>query len=383
MRGTSEVPEAAGPVHWTRLWRVGFAGALAVHAWLLFGRPGLWGGADLLPHLRLIELMGEAPALRTVYAPAYHALGALLAPLVGLALYPKLFALGAAAAYMAGFRFFQRAAGLPTASSVLFAFSPYAFSLTWCIPKTEAAGYALAFVALGLLARRRYVATALALAGSFWIHTAASIFLGIAGGVFSLASRDVRGIAALAAGTLGFAPLFLAHVAAGCSPAEALMLSANDYLRATAAWSSAGVWDVVVLLASPLAVILAVVGAPALRRRNLPAAAVCAVLAVLYLNELWLSPFAMRSALDLLRGLSVLAFPLAVAGGCALEARPRVAPWLVAAAGLWAVFCVATVLPRSCHVRPVALSELRDLEVARCTFRWHGPAIVRPDAGQR
>ncbi len=49
-----------------------------MHAALLRALPGLAGGADLLPHLRLIQLMAEEPALRSVYAPAYHAIGALV-----------------------------------------------------------------------------------------------------------------------------------------------------------------------------------------------------------------------------------------------------------------------------------------------------------------
>jgi hypothetical protein len=369
--------EEAGERRWTWLWRASFAGALTLHAWLLFGRPGLFGGADLLPHLRLIELMGQSPALRNVYAPAYHALGALLSPWVGLASFPKWFALAGAAAGMGGFRYFQRAAGLPTASSALFALSPYAFSMSHCLPKTEVAGYALALTALGLLARRRYVALALGLAATFWVHTAAAIFLGIAGGVWALASRDARAIAALAAGTLGFAPLGVAHLAAGCSPAEALLLSKDDYLRTTAGWS-ASVWDVILLLASPLAVTLAALGAPALRRRSGPAAALCVVLVVLYLNELWLAPLGVGTTFNLLRGLAVLSVPLAVAGGFFLAERPRAGAWLVGASALWTLSCVATAIPRSCHVREISLAELRDLRVERCTFRWQGPAIERP-----
>jgi hypothetical protein len=195
--------------------------------------------------------------------------------------------------------------------------------------------------------------------------------------VWALATRDWRGIAALAAGTLGFAPLLVIHVAAGCSPAEALLLSKNDYLRATTAWSSAGVWDVIVMLASPLAVVLAGLGARLLPGRSHAAAAVCAVLGVLYLNELWLAPFATRTSLDLLRGLSVLSFAVAVAGGVALEARARAGPWLLACCALWALLCLPTAVPRSCHVREVSIDELRDLSVARCTFRWQAPAAQR------
>jgi len=48
-----------------RLWfRAAAAGALCVHAALLLGTTGLVGGADLLPHLRLIEDMGREQELR-------------------------------------------------------------------------------------------------------------------------------------------------------------------------------------------------------------------------------------------------------------------------------------------------------------------------------
>ena len=36
-----------------------------------------------------MQLMAEAPALRNTYAPAYHVLGALLAPWLGYAVYTK------------------------------------------------------------------------------------------------------------------------------------------------------------------------------------------------------------------------------------------------------------------------------------------------------
>jgi hypothetical protein len=160
------------------------------------------------------------------------------------------------------------------------------------------------------------------------------------------------------------------------------MLSEADYLRATARWSSLGLLDLIVLLASPLALALALLGARPLGARSRPTAAVCAVLLVLYGNELWLSPFATRSTLDLLRGLPLLAVPVSIAGGLALEARPRAGPWLLAACALYAVFSVALLVPRACHVRAIALDELRELQVARCAFRWRGPAIQPgPHAG--
>jgi len=354
------------------------AGAMGLHALIVISAPELRGGADLLPHLRLVQLMGEAPALRNVYAPAYHALGALVSPLTGIVLYQKIFTLSAAAIWIAAFRFFQRATDLPNASSALFALAPYSFALSSCPPKVEVLGYALAFLALGLLARRRYAPVAAVVAITFWVHTASALFLGIAGGVFALASRDLRGLAALAVGSLGALPLIAAHLAAGCTPLQALMFSKNDYLRATADWSSAQAWDAILILASPVAVILAIRGARSLWRHSRPLAVTCAVLVAFYLNELWLAWLDTRTALDMLRGLSVLAFPVAIAGGFALRARPRALPWALAVCALWAMAASVWVVPRTFITREFALSELRDLQVARCAFRWRGPAIQRP-----
>ena len=351
-------------------------GALLLHAALLLALPGLAGGGDLLPHLRLIQRMAEDPALRSVYAPAYHAIGALLTPLVGLENYPRVFAWLSAGALIAGFRYFQRAARLPDTCSAVFALWPYSLSYSWCLPKIEGAGYALAFVGLGLLLRRRYVFTALVLTATFGVHTASALFLGIAAGVVCLTSRDPRGLLALAAGTLAAAPLFAAHLAAGCTLAEAFLLSRDDYLRETSSWSSALIWDRIVLLASPPALVAAALGARATWRRHRPLAMLCAAVVALYLNELWLAPLATRTSLDLLRGLVILALPVSVCAGVCLDARPRLARSVLALCALFALADAALVLPRSCQVRPVALSELRDLEVARCTFRWWGPHIT-------
>ena len=104
---------------------------------------------------------------------------------------------------------------------------------------------------------------------------------------------------------------------------------------------------------------------------------------VVYLNEIWLAPFGKHISLDLLRGLSVLAIPVAIAGGLALSARPRLAPWLLGLCAAWAVASALWVVPQSCMVRPVALEELRDLRVERCRFVWRGPALRRPGGPQR
>src|SRR5262245_1163979 len=165
--------------------------------------------------------MAEEPGLHNVYAPAYHALGALLSPLLGLAAYPQLFAWLSAAALIAAFRLFQRSAGLPDAASALFAFAPYAFALTACLPKVEAAGYACALVGLAALLRGRPVWVSVALVAAFLVHTAAALFLGLCGGALALWRRDWRGLAALAVGSAIALPLPLAHLRAGCGLGEA------------------------------------------------------------------------------------------------------------------------------------------------------------------
>ena len=132
-----------------RLFLASAAAALGLHAAILLRVPGLAGGADLGPHLRLAAQMGEAPALRNVYPPAFHAAIALLAPWLGVAGAVKSLAWASAAALVAAFRSLQRAAALPDACAALFPWTPYLFALSWCLPKVEAAGYALAFLGLG------------------------------------------------------------------------------------------------------------------------------------------------------------------------------------------------------------------------------------------
>jgi hypothetical protein len=351
--------------------------AIAIHAILLFGPGELRGGADLRPHLRLIQLMTESPALRNVYAPAYHVLGDLLTPLVGLAAYPRWFGLASAVALIAGFRCFQRAAGLPAACSALFAWTPYAFALSWCLPKIEAAGYALAFAGLALALRNRRLALAAALAATFAVHTAAALFLGLCGGALALVRRDPRLLAALAAGCTAASPLFAVHLAAGCNAAQALLFSQGDYLRSGARQLASVELLRVVALAGPLAVALALAGSAELWRRWRPVALIAALVTVLYLNELWLAPLGARTTLDLMRGLTLLAFPVAAAAGVWLGERPRAAVAAVVACALWAAGTSWFVVPGSCYVRTVALEEIEHLEVDRCTFRWRERQSVR------
>lgn len=374
---------ARGAVSGTALFRWSAATALAFHATLLLWSDGVRGGGDLTPHLRLIQLMAEKPALHNVYPPAYHVLGALLAPLVGLGAYPEWFALASAAALIGAFRVFQRTAELPDAAAALFAWAPYHFALTWCLPKIEVAGYAIALLGLAALLRGRRVWLALCVPAAFAVHTATALFLGLAGGVLALARRDLRAIGALAAGTLLALPLPLAHMADGCSFAQALLFSQADYLRAAPRAYYLEHWDRIVWLANPLAVAAALAGAASLWRRNRPVAWLCALIVALYLNELWLAPFGVRTTLDTLRGLTILAIPVAIAAGLAVEARPRYALGLVAATALLALATMHWVVPEACVSKPVAIAGIERFDVDRCRFRWriHRPASrFRSDA---
>ncbi len=170
----------------TTLFRLCTGFALLLHALRLFGREGLHGGADLLPHLRLIQLLGDGPALNTTYAPLYHFVGALLVPLVGLELYPKVFAFLCVATLLAGFRAFQTAARLPDECAALFALFPFLFTLSWCLPKVEAGGYGLALFGLASLLRGRWKWVLLILPLTVLTHTASALFLGFLHGVFAL-----------------------------------------------------------------------------------------------------------------------------------------------------------------------------------------------------
>jgi hypothetical protein len=359
-------PAAAGD----RLFQASAAAALLLHAGVLASGHGLIGGADLQPHLRLMQQMAEQPALRSTYAPAYHLLGALLGPLIGYAAYTKGVAFASAAGLIAGFRSFQKAAGLPAAAAAVFAWTPYLFALTWCLPKLEAAGYALAFAGLALLWRRRHAAAACLLLLTFFVHTAAALFFGLAGGVLALLLRDPRALAALAAGGAGGALLIAAHLMAGCSLAEAFLFSRGDYLRTAALESSLAHWPRLLALAGAPALVAAALGAHDLVRRHRTVSILCALVLAVYANELWLAPFGARTTLDLLRGLTLLAFPLAAAAGVAIGERPRLAPAALAACAVWALFATLQVVPASCYVRSIDLARVGELAVDRCAFRW-------------
>ena len=381
MTGRFSAGPLAGPEAGTRLFRLAAGLALALHAYLIFGRSGLWGGGDLVPHLRLIQSIQQQPGLHNTYAPFYHGLGALLAPLLGLDLYPKLFALAAAVLLIAGFRSFQRAAALPDTCAALFALTPYLLSLSWCTPRVEAAGYGLLLFGLGFLLRGRFVALALTLAASFAVHTASALLFGLAAGGLALARRDRRALVALALGTLLASPLIGWHLAAGCSFPEALLFAQGGYARSLRESVVPENWVWLVPLANPLALVAALAGAGATWRRDRSLALVCAALVVLYCNNVWLAPFDLRTLVTLLRGLSLLAIPIAIAAGLWTAARPRAQLALVLGSAAWAVFSTTSVVPHACFVRPIALDELAQVQVARCRFVWRAPRPAGPAPG--
>lgn len=355
--------------------------ALLLHALLLFGREGIWGGGDLVPHLRLIQTVGASPGLYNTYAPGYHWLGALLAPALGLELYTRLFGLGAALLLIAGFRSFQRAAQLPDASTALFALTPFLLSFSWCVPRVEAAGYGLLLFGLACVLRGRHVALALLLAACFYVHTAAALLFGLSAGLLALVRRDVRSLAALALGALGAAPLVAAHLRAGCTFAQALLFAPGGYARSLQEPLLPENWPWLAPLAGPVALVAAALGAKALWRASRPLAVFAVALVALWGTNFWLAPFDVRTLVTPLRGLSVLAIPVAMSAGVWCAARPgREALWLALAAA-FATAASLLVVPQACFVRPILLSELDGVHVERCEFLWRAaPAAAAAGA---
>lgn len=353
-----------------QLFRPAAALALLLHAWLALGRQGLVGGGDLVPHLRLMRAMQEAPGLHNTYAQAYHVLGALLLPAMGPELFTAGFALLGALLLILGFRSLQRAVGLPEAGAAIFALTPYLLSLSWCTPRVEAWGYGLLVFGLAAQLRGRRLALALLLAACFLVHTASALLFGLAAGALALLRRNAGDLLALAAGSLLASPLLAAHLAAGCSLAEGLLFSAGGYSRSlaepllppNAAW--------ILPLANPLALLAGAAGSRALARHYSALALVCAILVALYLNNFWLAPLGVRTLVTPLRGLSLLAIPVALAAAALCAERPLLAPWLVGLSALWALSAPAWLMGHACFVRPISPAEAESVEVDRCSFRW-------------
>jgi hypothetical protein len=354
--------------------------ALALHAWLALGREGLVGGGDLVPHLALIRATELAAGIYNPYAPAYHLAGAIAVPWIGAMAYAAAVALAGALLLIAGFRSLQLAAQLPDAAAAVFALTPYLLSLSWCTPRIEAIGYGLLLFGLAAQLRGRRSALACLLAACFWVHTASALLFGIAAGALALLRRDVRDLAALAAGSLGAAPLVASHLAAGCSLPAAFLFAAGGYSRALSEplLPENSVW--LLPLANPIALLAGLSGAATLWRRSRVLAGLCALILVLYLNNFWLAPFGQRTLVTPLRGLSLLAIPVAIAAGALCAERPQLARWLVFASALWALASPLWLVPKACFVRPISQGEIDAVAVDRCSFRWTAPARGVPSA---
>jgi hypothetical protein len=358
-----------------------------LHGILGFGRDGIVGGSDLLPHLKLIQAVTVSPGLYNTYAPAYHWLGGALAPVLGLELYAKGFGFAAALFLIAGFRSFQRAAGLPDACTALFALTPFLLAYSWCTPRVEAAGYGLLLFGLGFLVRGQRAALALAVAACFYVHTASALLFGLSAGALALARRDPRALAALGVGALGAVPLLAAHAAAGCTIPQALLFAQGGYSLSLHDPLVPANWRWLAPLINPLALAAAGLGARATWRTHRPVAWLALLLAVLYGCNLWLAPLGVRTLVTLLRGLSVLAIPVAIAAGIWAAGGPRRTLALLGLSAVYAVVSVPAVVPKACFVRPILLEEIDGLHVERCEFLWraaqHPPAERRgiPGAG--
>jgi hypothetical protein len=212
---------------------------------------------------------------------------------------------------------------------------------------------------------------------TFVVHTAAALLFGLAGGVLCLARRDARGLAALAVGSLLASPLVLAHLGAGCSFAEALLFAPGGYARSLRESLLPPSWPWLLPLLNPVAALAGLLGSVALWRRHRAIAILCGVLVLLYLNNLWLAPFGQRTLVTLLRGLSLLAIPVAVSAGIFAATSPRIRLWVIGLSAAWALFASARVVPHACFVRRIDLAELRGVEVERCSFRWRQPRAPR------
>jgi len=337
--------------------------ALLLHLALIFGRSGLWGGGDLIPHLRLIQTTNLHALLHNTYAPAYHVLGALATRFVDLALYPKFAALLAAVLLIAGFRFFQRAAALPSSCSAIFCLTPFALSLSWCTPRIEVAGYGLLLFGLGFQLRGRRVALAILLAVTLYTHTASALLFGITAGVLALARRDKRDLMALAVGSLAALPLLAAHLSAGCSIPEAFLFAHGGYARAMTEPLFPPNWPWILPLAGPAGVLAAGLGARQTWLEHRAIGILCAAL-------LWLAPFELRTLVTLLRGLSLLAIPIAIAAGVFAARTPKHAVATIGATVAFAIAASVWIVPKACYVRAIDLAEIEAIAVDRCQFVW-------------
>jgi hypothetical protein len=141
-------------------------------------------------------------------------------------------------------------------------------------------------------------------------------------------------------------------------------------LRATGRWQSAFEGGRIAILAGPLGVGAALLGAPRLWREHREVAVLAAAIVALCLCELWLAPFGIATTFNLQRALSLLAVAVAASAGVFAATRRGLAPALVAASAAFALVAALRSVPGSCHREPIDPARVAATAVDRCTFRW-------------
>ena len=85
-----------------------------------------------------------------------------------------------------------------------------------------------------------------------------------------------------------------------------------------------------------------------------------------------------------LRGLSVLAIPVAMSAGLWAAARRWREATLLGLCAAYALLACPWVVPKACYVRPIALAELDGVHVERCEFLWRAaPAAAAAPAPEQ
>ncbi len=180
-------------------------------------------------------------------------------------------------------------------------------------------------------------------------------------------------LGALAAGSLGVLPLLAAHLSAGCSIPETFLFAHGGYARALTEPLIPSNWPWILPLAGPVGVLAAGLGARELWRHHRAVGILCAVLLCLYFNNLWLAPFEARTLVTLLRGLSLLAIPIAIAAGLYAARSPKHAALTLGTAAVFSIVAGLWVVPQACFVRRIDLGEIAAVSVDRCQFLWRAP----------
>jgi hypothetical protein len=164
--------------------------------------------------------------------------------------------------------------------------------------------------------------------------------------------------------------LWIAHLGAGCSFAQALLFAPGGYARSLVEELLPPQWPWLAPLANPVALLAAVPGARATWQRSRPLGWLAAALLALWATNFWLAPFGIRTLVTPLRGLSVLAIPVALCAGVWGAERARREAVLLGLSAIFAVVSLPLVVPHACYVRRIALAEIEGVHVNRCEFLW-------------